>query len=56
MEKEVFDGHSREEFVEVIRRLRAEGRDEEAAKVEALLALWDLRSGRLDARGQRVQR
>lgn len=56
MEKEVFQGRSREEFVAAIKRLRAEGKEEDATRVEELLAIWDLRSGRLEEPSARKPR
>ena len=48
MEKELFEGRSRAEIVEAIRRLRAAGRADEADRVTDLLAIHDLRTGKLD--------
>lgn len=53
MEKELFEGRPRSEIVEAIKRLRTEGHDDEADRVTDLLAIYDLRTGKLDAPADR---
>ena len=49
MERELFEGRPRKEIVEAVKRLRAEGNEAEADRITDLLAVHDLRTGKLDA-------